>query len=675
MREPPLTSDAGVLKIQTRIVAANEAECPSGGQAVESGADTNRNGVLDDGEVAKRTVICTDPPPRPAPWASRVDAEPPGMHCAEGGSAVRSGRDANGNGKLEDGEVESTEYVCEAPVRTRMAVEPPGPNCVGGGIAFLSGRDRNGDQALEDSEVERTEYECSEVLSRDVHVYKSADLAALAKIRMIAGSLIVSYFGDPEASLPKLEHIGGDLVVVQNPKLETLSLPSLVVVDGGLTLRDNWSLTTLHLEKLWRAKHLTVSDNSRITDLTGLSSCRVSGEVLIADNSALKKAGYAGHGARSFSLYRNQLLESYDLSSDDIERVKIFENASMTSLDISSTEAIGSVYVSRNPYLDSATFYSKTIQSLEVEANGALTKLSVSTNHVEGITEIHAPSLREANFEPLEFGGTLEFLGAFTLFAPVETLRFGTPSSKTIANDVSIIGTNIAALNLRTADEIRGSLRLVGNSRLTEASFSGIKGSIEISNNNALRRLYFINSSHFAGDLTISSNDALTLVDGLKDVPRFEGNVIVTNNPSFSEIWFHAATEIQGNLVITNNTSLRSLGLLRLMNVAGSVSLKGNGVQGWVGLASLETVSGAMEISAHPFATYLSMSLLRRVGGDLNIRENSALYRVELPALTYAGGMQITNNPRLPACLATELLTHAAGSKLQTGNNEAAVCP
>jgi len=42
----------------------------------------------------------------------RQDPEPAGKNCPNGGVAIKSGVDSNGDGKLEDGEVTSTSYLC-----------------------------------------------------------------------------------------------------------------------------------------------------------------------------------------------------------------------------------------------------------------------------------------------------------------------------------------------------------------------------------------------------------------------------------------------------------------------------------------------------------------------------------------------------------------------------------
>src|SRR4051812_34699427 len=43
---------------------------------------------------------------------TRRDPEPAGANCPLGGTAVRAGLDRNGNGTLDDTEVERTEYIC-----------------------------------------------------------------------------------------------------------------------------------------------------------------------------------------------------------------------------------------------------------------------------------------------------------------------------------------------------------------------------------------------------------------------------------------------------------------------------------------------------------------------------------------------------------------------------------
>lgn len=109
-----------------------------------------------------------------APGANALDtltvlgAEPAGDHCANGGTRITSGLDANGNGVLDAAEITSTQFVCNGASggdgRTTLVVsspEPAGAHCASGGTRISSGLDANGDGILEDSEVTSSAYACS----------------------------------------------------------------------------------------------------------------------------------------------------------------------------------------------------------------------------------------------------------------------------------------------------------------------------------------------------------------------------------------------------------------------------------------------------------------------------------------------------------------------------------
>ncbi|MET0350142.1 MAG: hypothetical protein ABW067_10175, partial [Rhizobacter sp.] len=93
-----------------------------------------------------------------------ITAEAAGATCANGGSRIESGPDANGNGTLEAGEVTGTQYVCNGntPVRalTATAVEASGANCATGGTRITAGADANGNGTLDAAEISSTAYVC-----------------------------------------------------------------------------------------------------------------------------------------------------------------------------------------------------------------------------------------------------------------------------------------------------------------------------------------------------------------------------------------------------------------------------------------------------------------------------------------------------------------------------------
>ena len=104
----------------------------------------------------------------------RQDPEPAGTNCAQGGILVSSGVDANGNDTLEPSEVKNTSYVCNGANGTqgspgtpgtkslvRLDPEPAGTHCAQGGTAVHSGLDANGNNTLDSAEITQTQYVCS----------------------------------------------------------------------------------------------------------------------------------------------------------------------------------------------------------------------------------------------------------------------------------------------------------------------------------------------------------------------------------------------------------------------------------------------------------------------------------------------------------------------------------
>jgi hypothetical protein len=150
------------------------ANCQQGGTAVLSGLDTNGNGSLEDTEVKSKAYACNGSSGQENSRSLvRTDPEPAGSHCAQGGTLVSGGVDANNSGTLEPSEVTSTAYVCSgaagnsgapgAQALVRLDAEPPGTRCAQGGTAVRSGLDANGNGTLETAEVTQTQYVCTTV--------------------------------------------------------------------------------------------------------------------------------------------------------------------------------------------------------------------------------------------------------------------------------------------------------------------------------------------------------------------------------------------------------------------------------------------------------------------------------------------------------------------------------
>jgi hypothetical protein len=167
----PGSGPRALVRLESEPTGAN---CSQGGTVVRSGLDTNGNGTLESSEITSTSYVCNGAPGTPGsgPRALvRLESEPAGANCSQGGTAVRSGLDTNNNGTLDSSEVTSTSYVCNGAqgqqgtpgtqALVRLDQEPAGTNCSQGGTAVRSGLDTNKNGTLEMSEVTQTQYICS----------------------------------------------------------------------------------------------------------------------------------------------------------------------------------------------------------------------------------------------------------------------------------------------------------------------------------------------------------------------------------------------------------------------------------------------------------------------------------------------------------------------------------
>ena len=85
------------------------ANCPTGGLRVDSGLDSNSNGVLDTDEIATTNYICAG-----VNSLINVVDELAGGTCTNGGIRIETGQDTNGNGALDEEEIQITRFLCNA---------------------------------------------------------------------------------------------------------------------------------------------------------------------------------------------------------------------------------------------------------------------------------------------------------------------------------------------------------------------------------------------------------------------------------------------------------------------------------------------------------------------------------------------------------------------------------
>lgn len=160
---------AGLDNLASVTAEAPGANCADGGIRVDLGLDDDENGTLDAGEIETTQYLCAGSPGLPGinSLVSVVDEEA-GVNCAAGGERITYGLDTNRDGVLDAGEVTGTRYACDGvggadgigALVAVTAVEP-GANCATGGQLIESGADDDGDGALAPAEVDAMAYVCN----------------------------------------------------------------------------------------------------------------------------------------------------------------------------------------------------------------------------------------------------------------------------------------------------------------------------------------------------------------------------------------------------------------------------------------------------------------------------------------------------------------------------------
>ena len=85
--------------------------CENGGIKINSGLDSNNNWTLEEEEVTETSYICNGVNGNSS--LINVTEETSGDNCLHGGTKIESGTDSNGNGVLDTNEINLIRYLCD----------------------------------------------------------------------------------------------------------------------------------------------------------------------------------------------------------------------------------------------------------------------------------------------------------------------------------------------------------------------------------------------------------------------------------------------------------------------------------------------------------------------------------------------------------------------------------
>jgi len=201
-------------RVTTNIVPATSAECPGGGQKILTGVDADGDGALEGSEIDSEVLSCQGDG---ANQLVQIDDEPPGPNCASGGTRIRAGPDADGDGVLQPDEVSAESFVCsggQSLIRFRDL--PPGEDCPSGGTRIEIGSDQDGDGVLDPEEVTDSRLQCED--APITIVTESLPLALRGRpYRAELEGVILASGGAEWSTLGELP-AGLELVEIQDPE-------------------------------------------------------------------------------------------------------------------------------------------------------------------------------------------------------------------------------------------------------------------------------------------------------------------------------------------------------------------------------------------------------------------------------------------------------------------------
>jgi len=650
-------SSSPPVPVVVRTDPASTAECPFGGTVVKSGTDRNRDGVLQDTEVQNSTAVCNAMPAQPPPpVVVRLVAEPPGLHCPVGGTAVQSGPDANRNGQLDDTEVARIDYVCSARVVTRIVPVLPGAQCLAGGIDFQAGPDRNDNGRLEDAEVQAHTVSCGDVVAGNLDIKTDADMAAVANVRVVSGSIQIDGMQVHSVALPHLEQVGGGLQAF-GFALSGFDLPVLQEVGGTFALSGRGPI---HGPLLRRVGGLELA-TAGVADLGGFPALREIGRLHLLEMTSLVSVDLSSVAIPGdIEIESNTRLTHIALAlSGNVGDVIIQQNASLEALDLSATAQapasaeLGDVLVFLNPRIAHVALRAGRVHSFALSDGPKVADIALDVAKFDDdvfVADSIIPfrlALSSPDPEGLEIGHDLLLDGPLATFEVTAALR--------IRGSFELIGAQLEALDLPHPLPVGDFLTLGDNPRLTRVSPIALGGGLVVASNALLRELDFVSPAvpGVLGEVQITDNPVLESASSLDALAVVHGAVRIERNPRLASVLGPSLTRIDRAMIVSGNAGLTALRLPGLRDGVTDLVVQSN--------AALQ----ALELPA-----------LTGVSSRIDIATNPQLQHIAFDALVQAPAFGVTDNPRLPACQVAAVFAHVpGGNNHQSGNDDTAPCP
>jgi hypothetical protein len=571
--------------------------CPEGGTAVHVGLDADGDGALDDGEIASTTWVC-DPDA-----AVRVDDEPAGDHCALGGRAIHSGPDRDEDGALDDDEIAETVYVCNdevATLLTRTGAEPAGANCAAGGTAIHSGLDLDGDATLDDGEVVHTDYVCDQQIVTRIDVEAPGANCLTGGAAVHTGEDLDGDGALDPGEVTATEYVCDGVVVgdlVLEVPADTIGLDEVEIVTGDLRAAYQLDLTAIALPALRVVGgDLVVESCDHLASLSAPALATVGGVARVSRNDDLAALDLSGlAGASQVEIHDNPLLTALDLGALEqaMDGVSIRDNP-IASLDLDQLRYVGALH----------------LWDLETSSVELPVLFRTDDFYVVGgaLSSLSAPQL--------DF-----VLGNLVLADNPALPGFTLPTLELVADKLIVRDHDVlTTFSLPTLTTVGGELDLWDNAALTGLSIPQLQA--------------------VGGWLYLAGNPSLASLQGLSGVRTIQHQFLFFGDTALDDLSDLTQLRRIGGALQVGNTTLRRLALPNLTVAA----------QLFIGNAGNE----------NPLLETLDLPALRETDA-LQLHYAPLATRFDLPALVAVwGAIGVSFDDTMPTCRVDALLEQLA---------------
>jgi len=499
----------------------------------------------------------------------------------------------------------------------------------------------------------------------------------------------------------KCSEITGGLFIMNSQVTTLSSFANVQKLSGGGTLQiaNNTNLADISdLSSLCGAvDSIVISQNPRLTSLTGLNCITHTGQVVVTQNIALEGiSGLEGlHEDIAFGLAVtfNPNITSLeglqgitDIGYDKKSGIglQVSGNKALTDLDglASVSEIRGSVLVQGNEALASIV---NTAVVKGKDKNG----VAVSISHNMNLTECTSGSFDAANSD-----GSIELIGNTAM------------SSVACIDNLQALGSDAQGNSLTISD----SLNL---EEILSPGMLSANGSIIIQNVGAqtvsMPSLVTVGQNSAGKSVVIGQNAKLTTVTTATSI--IEGSIHYYNNAHLTASGLEAVTTVGSDsngisVEMTSNDAMVSVGMGNLTNASGAIVLvkndaletaftslttvgqaSTNGASAYIGynamldnsgLCAVSELAGGISMVANPNMTSTCIPEDATVGAtnagqSCVVTNNAALTDVSCGGGDLAGGITINNNPALEMLTGlnniSSLGADSAGNSLEVAHN------